>query len=153
MNIASIKSFLTAPRTIESAAPARFRQYEYDGRGLVKQRLLPAQQDSLNAKLADAAKARDASVDGAAELRATKLKQARDVYEAAREAIERDHRQAQHKANVEFDEIESKLLAEYAAPLSPEQIALMTTRVGEVVRIPSVASADTAGAVPNAVTS
>lgn len=142
MNIPSIKAFLTAPRTIESRAPERFRQYEYDGKGLVKQRLLPAQQDSLNAKLTEAAKARDASVDSAAELRASKLKEARDVYEAAREAIEREHRQAQHKANVAFDEIEAKLLAEYAAPLSPEQIALMTARVGEVVKMPEPAPAN-----------
>lgn len=139
MNL-TLPKFLTSAKPAPSRAAERYKQYEYDGKGLVKQRLLPAQQDSLNAKLAEAAKARDASVDSAAELRATKLKQARDVYEASRSEIEREHRQAQHKANVEFDEIEAKLLAEYAAPLTVEQIALMTTRPGEVVRMPATSA-------------
>lgn len=138
MNITQfLKGIPAASNGTTTKAADRFKQYEYDGKGLVKQRLLPAQQDSLNAKLAEAAKARDAQVDGAAEVRATKLKEARDVYEATRAEIEREHRQAQHKANVEFDEIEAKLLAEYSAPLSMEQIALLTTAPGNVVRVAS----------------
>lgn len=123
---------VAAERTAE-----RFRQYEYDGKGLMKQRLLPKQQDELNAKLAEAAKARDTQIDEAASKREARLREIRADYDKARAAIDAEHRQTQATANATFDEIEARLCGEYAAPLTPEQIALMTARVGEVVRVPA----------------
>jgi len=120
-------------------APERYRQREYDGKGLVKQRLLPAQQAELNAKLAVAAKDRDTKLDTLAEARDKALKEAKADYDARVRNIERENRQLQHKANLEFDEIETKLLDEVSAPLSVEQVALLMAKPGEVVRVPSPA--------------
>lgn len=132
-----LPKFLTSAQPAPSKASDRYRQYRTTGNGKIEVYLPPQRGDELRAKLAAADKDRAVKVDAAAELRATKLKEARAVYETAREAIEREHRQSQHKANTEFDEIEARLLAEFAAPLSQEQIAIMTTPVGGVVRMPA----------------
>ena len=135
----NILGFLKDAKPAPSRAAERYKQFEYDGRGLIKQRLLPAQQASLNAKLAEAVKERDTKLDTLAEARDKALKDVKADYEARVRNIERENRQLQHKANVEFDEIEAKLLAEYSRPLTAQEVALLTTKPGEIVRVPATA--------------
>jgi hypothetical protein len=133
----NLLGFLTSAQPAPSRASERFRQYEYTGNGLMKQRLLPAQQQDLNEKLNSIVQVRDTRIDMASVERGQALKKARDIYEAERKRIEDVHRAAHAKANEDYDAEEDALLAQFAAPLSREQIALLTTKPGEVVRVPA----------------
>ena len=133
----NVLSFLT-PKSDKptSKADQRYRQYEHSGNGKVTVRLPPARGDELRVRMSEVEKARDAAVNAAAEKRADALKALRADYETRRAAIEAENRNAVAVANNDYDTAEDKLLAEYAAPLSPEQIALLTTPIGSVVRVP-----------------
>lgn len=145
--LTNLKEYFATPKPIETRAGERYRQFEYDGKGLMKQRLFPKQQDELNAKLAEAARARDTMIDEAASKREAKLREIKATYETARKLIDNEHRQTQATANAAFEATEDRLHAEYARPLSDEEIALLVAKPGEVVRMPSpVPVAEPAGA-------
>jgi hypothetical protein len=147
----NIMSLFTDAKPAPSKAAERFRQYRTTGNGKIEVYLPPQRGDELRNKLIKASTDRDVSIDSAAGLRDRKLKEAKAAYDAAVKEIERENRQYQHKANVEFDEIEAALLAEYSAPLSSEQIALLTTKPGEVVRMPAAPTFAAPVAEPQAV--
>ncbi len=135
MNI-TLPRFLTGTaKPAPSRAAERYRQYRLLGKHEIAVSPPPSRMDECLAKLAEAAKDRDAKVDVAAEVRAKKLQEAKAAYDAALRDADRENRQTQHKANVEFDELEAKLLAEYARPLSAEEVALLVAKPGETVRV------------------
>lgn len=142
MNIPSIKAFLTAPRTIESRVPERFRQYNDKNNGKIEVFLPPKLMEELRAKKIEIAKARDAKVDAAGSKRDALLKEARAAFNQAERSIQSECTKAVAAADDEFTAAEHALDAQYVQPLTAEQIALLTARAGEVVRVPAPAPAN-----------
>jgi hypothetical protein len=123
------------PPTAAERSAERFKQFERKGRGGFFVYLPPARDDELHAKLIAISDTRALSIDTAAERRTDALRAAKADYDARVKAIDSDFLGTRATADAAFDEAEAKLLAEYAAPLTPEQIALLTTPVGSVVRV------------------
>lgn len=138
MNI-TLPKFLTSAKPAPSRAAERYRQYNDKNNGKIEVFLPPKLMEELRAKKIEIAKARDAKVDAAAAKRDALLKEARAAFNQAERSIQSECTKAVAAADDEFNAAEHALDAQYVQPLTAEQIALLTARVGEVVRVPSPA--------------
>lgn len=120
-----------------SNAASRYRQYIRKGRGSYTIYLPPARDDELSAKLAEAEKLRDEAINSASERRAERARIAKETFNNVMLDIDREHRTQVAEADDAFVKAENALLAEYARPLTAEEVALLTTKPGEIVRVPA----------------
>lgn len=139
MNI-TLPKFFTTAKPAPSRAAERYRQYRTTGNGKIEVYLPPQRGDELRNKLIAAQKEADAKIEAAAVKRDSAVKAAKADYNALLKTIESESTKEVLAADRAYMAIEEALLAEYAAPLSPEQIALLTTPIGSVVRVPAQAN-------------
>lgn len=139
MNI-TLPKFLTSAKPAPSRAAERFRQYNDKNNGKIEVFLPPKLMEELRAKKIEIAKARDAKIDAAAAKRDALLKEARLAFNQAERAAQAECTKAVTAADEEFQAAEHVLDAEAVRPLTAEQVALLTARPGEIVRVPAQAN-------------
>lgn len=123
------------PKPVSNAA-SRFRQYVDKDNGVIQVYLPPKLDDERRQKKAAITKTRDAAINVAVARRDERVRAAKQAYEAALKEIDAEHRTAVAKADQAFDAADHEINASLVQPLSAEQVALLTTKPGEIVRVP-----------------
>jgi hypothetical protein len=123
------------PPTAAERSAERYRQFVDQRNGVIKVYLPPKLMEEHRLAKVALSQLRADKIDAASTNREMKLKAAKAAYDFAKQSADEEHRRTVAEADAAFDAAEHELDAKAVQPLTPEQVALLSTAPGQIVRV------------------